>query len=159
MSDALGSRKRTLSALLLGLLVGYVLLSTMGAAWPWAIAVAACMFCSFFVQSGEGAVYAIVPLVKKRVGGQVAGMAGAYGNVGAVSFLTIGLFVDNRTFFLCIAAAAVVAAVVSLLMVEPAESFATVLLTDGEPEPAPAATAPVVPVAAVAEMELETATT
>jgi hypothetical protein len=44
-------------------------------------------------------------------------------------------------------------------MVEPAESFATVLLTDGEPESVPAATAPVVPVAAVAEMELETATT
>jgi hypothetical protein len=44
-------------------------------------------------------------------------------------------------------------------MVEPAESFATVLLTDGEPESVPAATAPVVPVTAVAEMELEMATT
>jgi NNP family nitrate/nitrite transporter-like MFS transporter len=104
-------------------------------------------------------VYAIVPLVKKRVGGQIAGMAGAYGNVGAVSFLTIGLFVDNRTFFLYIAAAAVVAAIVSLLMVEPAESFATVLHTDGVPESIPATTTPVVAVAAVAKMELETATT
>jgi NNP family nitrate/nitrite transporter-like MFS transporter len=164
MSDALGSRKRTLSALLLGLVIGYVLLATMGAAWPWALAVAACMFCSFFVQAGEGAVFAIVPLVKKRVGGQIAGMAGAYGNVGAVGFLTIGLFVSSQTFFLCIAAASVIATVVSLLMIEPAESFATALLTDDEPEAArvaaaPVAPAPVVPVAAAAPIELEPATT
>ncbi|MAT06863.1 MAG: MFS transporter [Acidimicrobiaceae bacterium] len=142
MSDLLGSRKRTLSALLIGLLVGYVLLSTMGSAWPWALAVAACMFCSFFVQAGEGAVYAIVPLVKKRVSGQVAGMAGAYGNVGAVTFLTIGLFVSDRVFFLAIAGAAAVAFVASHLMVEPAGSFATELQVDHAAQPhAPHATA------------------
>jgi NNP family nitrate/nitrite transporter-like MFS transporter len=130
MSDLLGSRRRTLSALLVGLCIGYLLLSTMGAAWPWAVAVVACMFCSFFVQAGEGAVYAIVPLVKKRVSGQIAGMAGAYGNVGAVTFLTIGLFVGYRAFFLAIAAAALVSLVVSFWLVEPAESFSTDLLTD-----------------------------
>ncbi|MEQ8436675.1 MAG: NarK family nitrate/nitrite MFS transporter [Ilumatobacter fluminis] len=132
MSDVLGSRKRTLSALLVGLLVGYVLLSTMGSAWPWALAIAACMFCSFFVQAGEGAVYAIVPLVKKRVSGQVAGMAGAYGNVGAITFLTVGLFVSDRVFFLTIAVAAAVAFLASHFMVEPADSFATELLVDHE---------------------------
>jgi len=159
MSDVLGSRRRTLSVLLAGLLVGYVLLSTMGAAWPWALAVAACMFCSFFVQSGEGAVFAIVPLVKKRVSGQVAGMAGAYGNVGAVCFLTIGLFVSSQMFFLSIAAAAVVAAIVSLFMVEPAASFATQLLTDEQHEAAPVAAVPFVPVTAAAKVQLGTATT
>ncbi|MCB1028147.1 MAG: NarK family nitrate/nitrite MFS transporter, partial [Microthrixaceae bacterium] len=107
MSDLLGSRRKTLTALIVGLLVGYVLLSTLGEAWPWALAVAACMVCSFFVQAGEGAVYSIVPLVKKRVSGQIAGMTGAYGNVGAVCFLTIGLFVSTRVFFLSIAGAAV----------------------------------------------------
>jgi NNP family nitrate/nitrite transporter-like MFS transporter len=132
MSDLLGSRRRTLTALLVGLCVGYVLLSGVGSAWPWALAVLACMFCSFFVQAGEGAVYAIVPLVKKRVSGQISGMAGAYGNVGAVTFLTIGLFVGYRAFFLTIAAAALVALLVSLLLVEPAESFSTELLTDDE---------------------------
>ncbi|MFV0259224.1 MAG: NarK family nitrate/nitrite MFS transporter [Acidimicrobiales bacterium] len=130
MSDLLGSRKRTLSVLMVGLLVGYVLLSTVGAAWPWALAVAACMFCSFFVQSAEGAVYAIVPLVKKRVSGQIAGMAGACGNVGAVTFLTIGLFVSNRAFFLTIAATALVALVASLFLVEPADGFSTELADD-----------------------------
>jgi MFS transporter, NNP family, nitrate/nitrite transporter len=133
MSDLLGSRRRTLMALLVGLLVGYVLLSTMGEAWPWGLAVVACMVCSFFVQSGEGAVFAIVPLVKKRVSGQIAGMAGAYGNVGAVVFLTAGLFVSSQTFFLIIAAASVVALVASLFLVEPAASFATELMIDEFP--------------------------
>ena len=50
MSDRLGSRRHTLTLITIGLLVGYVLLSTMGAAWPWALAVVACMVCSFFVQ-------------------------------------------------------------------------------------------------------------
>ncbi|MFV0523271.1 MAG: NarK family nitrate/nitrite MFS transporter [Acidimicrobiales bacterium] len=130
MSDLLGSRKRTLSVLIVGLLVGYVLLATVGAAWPWALAVVACMFCSFFVQSAEGAVYAIVPLVKKRVSGQIAGMVGACGNVGAVTFLTIGLFVSNRVFFLTIAATALVAMVASLFLIEPAGGFATELADD-----------------------------
>ena len=84
MSDVLGSRKRTLSVVLVGLFVGYVLLSTMGAVWPWGLAVVACMRCSFFVQAGAGAVFAVVPLVKKPVSGRVAGMAGAYGNIGAI---------------------------------------------------------------------------
>ena len=141
MSDLLGSRKRTLTALIVGLLVGYVLLSTLGAAWPWALAVVACMCCSFFVQAGEGAVYAIVPLVKKRVSGQIAGMVGAFGNVGAISFLTIGLFVSDRVFFLTIAAAALVALLASFALVEPSGSFATELLTDDAPTTATATTA------------------
>jgi NNP family nitrate/nitrite transporter-like MFS transporter len=136
MSDLLGSRKRTLTALMVGLLVGYVLLSTMGAAWPWGVAVVACMLCSFFVQAGEGAVYAIVPLVKKRVSGQIAGMAGAYGNIGAVVFLTVNLYVSSQMFFLVIAAAAAVGTVISLVLVEPAGSFAPDLATDAvNPEP------------------------
>jgi NNP family nitrate/nitrite transporter-like MFS transporter len=136
MSDALGSRKRTLTALMVGLLVGYVLLSTMGAAWPWGLAVVACMICSFFVQAGEGAVYAIVPLVKKRVSGQIAGMAGAYGNIGAVVFLTVNLYVSSQVFFLVIATAAAVGTVVSLFLVEPEGSFAAELAPEAAAEPA-----------------------
>ena len=56
---------------------------------PCVIAVAITMLASFFVQSGEGATFALVPLVKRRVTGQVAGLVGAYGNVGAVTYLTI----------------------------------------------------------------------
>ena len=136
LSDVLGSRKRTLGTLLGGLVVGYLIMSTLGSAWPWAFAVAACMFCSFFVQSGEGAVYAIVPLVKKRVSGQIAGMAGAYGNVGAVTFLTASIFVSDQVFFLIIASTALVAVVTNRFLVEPANSFHTELLTDTAKEPA-----------------------
>ena len=130
LSDLLGSRRKTLIFVMVGVLIGYVLLSTMGAAWPWALAVVACMVCSCFVQSGAGAVFAIVPLVKKRVSGQIAGMAGAYGNIGGVAFLTIGLFVSDRMFFLSIALAAVVALTACFFLVEPAASFAEALLTD-----------------------------
>ena len=130
LSDVLGSRRRTLGTLLLGLIVGYSLLASVSSAWPWALAMAACMCCSFFVQSGEGAVYAIVPLVKKRVSGQVAGMAGAFGNVGAVVFLTANILVSTRAFFMIIAGAAVVAAIANRWLVEPSNSFGSELLTD-----------------------------
>ncbi len=152
LSDLLGSRKRTLSALMAGLVVGYVLMATLGSAWPWIAAVGICMVCSFFVQSGEGAVYAIVPLVKKRVSGQVAGMAGAMGNVGAVTFLTLNIFVSETVFFLCIAVAALVALVCTRFLIEPENSFGHELLTDG---PVPA---DVVDVTDVEELEEATPT-
>jgi NNP family nitrate/nitrite transporter-like MFS transporter len=153
LSDLLGSRKRTLSALCAGLVAGYLLLATLGSAWPWALAVVACMVCSFFVQASEGAVFAIVPLVKKRVSGQVAGITGAYGNVGALVFLTIGILTSTRVVFLAMAGAALVAFLVSRVLVEPDNSFADELLTDtqtGEPPDAAAASAPE-PVPALAD--------
>jgi len=80
------------------------------------------------VQSGEGAVFAMVPLVKRRLTGQVAGMAGAFGNVGAVTFLTVLSFVSPQIFFLVIAGAAVVTLVaVVFFLEEPAGQMAEVL--------------------------------
>jgi NNP family nitrate/nitrite transporter-like MFS transporter len=64
------------------------------------------MACSCFVSGGCGAVYAIVPLIKRRMTGQIAGMVGAYGNVGGVLFLTILSFVTPTVFFMVIAAVA-----------------------------------------------------
>lgn len=52
----------------------------------------------FFVSGGCGAVYAIVPLIKRRMTGQIAGMVGAYGNVGGVLFLTLLSFVSSVVF-------------------------------------------------------------
>lgn len=124
LSDLMGSRKRTLTVILLGLAAGYGLMSLVGADWPVALAMAAAMFCSFFVQAGEGATYAVVPLVKKRVSGQISGIVGAYGNVGALSFLTLLLFAGPTVFFLTIGASAVVAAGACRWLVEPHGSFA-----------------------------------
>ncbi|MGA1476719.1 MAG: MFS transporter, partial [Prochlorothrix sp.] len=55
------------------------------------------MACSFFVQSSEGSTFAIVPLVKRRITGQVAGNVGAYGNVGAVAYLTTRLLLVDAS--------------------------------------------------------------
>ena len=125
------SRRRTLIVMLGGVSIGFVLMSTMGAAWPVAAAIAASMFCSIFCQAGNGAVYAIVPLVKKRVSGQISGLAGAYGNVGSIIFLSAFLYVSPTVFFLVIAGASILSTAISFFWLrEPAASFAAELLTD-----------------------------
>lgn len=118
ISDKFG-RKKTLLILTAGLAVGYLTMSNITGAWPLALAVVAAMACSFFVQAGEGAVFAAVPLIKRRLTGQIAGMTGAYGNVGAVVYLTVLSFVDYQTFFLVIAATAAVGFTALLFMEEP----------------------------------------
>ena len=132
ISDRLG-RRPTMLVLVLGLAAGYFCLSLVNGAWPLGLAVLATMCCSFFVQAGEGAVFAMVPLVQRRMTGQIAGMAGAYGNVGAVTFLTVYSFVDASTFFVVIAASSSVAFVASLFLEEPAGHTAEVL-PDGSVE-------------------------
>ena len=124
MSDHLGSRRRTLTVLVVGLAVGYGLMGLLGSTWPIPLALVVTMLCSFFVQAGEGAVYAIVPLIKRRVTGQVAGMVGAYGNVGAVVFLTVFSMVsDAKYFFFFIAGCAVICSVATMFLKEPKGSF------------------------------------
>jgi NNP family nitrate/nitrite transporter-like MFS transporter len=105
--------------LIAGLALGDLTLSQVNGSWPLVLAVAASMGCSFFVQAAEGAVFAMVPLVQRRMTGQIAGMAGAYGNTGAVCFLTVLSFVEYSTFFIVIAAASVVALVAVRFMDEP----------------------------------------
>lgn len=89
ISDKLGSRKLTMGALTFCMGIGYMLMGTVNGGWWLPGAVLLTMACSFFVQAGEGSTFAIVPLIKRRITGQVAGNVGAYGNVGAVAYLTI----------------------------------------------------------------------
>ena len=96
ISDKMGSRKWTMVILTAGMGIGYMMMGTVNSAWPLPLAVLLTMACSFFVQSSEGATFAMVPLVKRRITGQIAGNVGAYGNVGAVAYLSIRLlFVDG----------------------------------------------------------------
>ena len=118
LSDKFG-RKKTLLILTAGLAIGYYAMSEINSSWPLVIAVLATMACSFFVQAGEGAVFAAVPLIKRRLTGQIAGMTGAYGNVGSVVYLTVLSMVSYQTFFLVIAATAVMGFIVLLFMEEP----------------------------------------
>ncbi|GGI08472.1 NarK family nitrate/nitrite MFS transporter [Egicoccus halophilus] len=134
LSDLLGNRRRTLLLLCAALGFGYALLAAVDGRWPLVLAVAATMACSFFVQAGEGATYAIVPLVKRRVSGQISGIVGAYGNIGSLVFLTLLLVTGPTTFFVTIGVCAVVAAVACRWLVEPDGAF------DAELTPTPAST-------------------
>ena len=128
-SDRFG-RKKSLSILISGLAIGYLVMSQIDSNWFIPLAVIATMCCSFFVQAGEGAVFAIVPLVQRRMTGQIAGMAGAYGNVGAVTFLTVLSFVDTSTFFLVIAGCAALVFLCVQFIDEP-KGHMTEVLPDG----------------------------
>lgn len=130
VSDKFG-RKKTLMILMVGLICGYALLSQVNAGWWIPAAVAATMFCSFFVQAGEGAVFAIVPLIKRRMTGQIAGMTGAYGNVGAVTFLTVLSFVSPQVFFMVIGGTAVVVLVLLALFMDEPEGHMAEIMPDG----------------------------
>ncbi|WP_075172528.1 NarK family nitrate/nitrite MFS transporter [Neptunomonas phycophila] len=125
LSDRFG-RKKTLLILTAGLAAGYALMAMIDSSWPLVLAVVAAMACSFFVQAGEGAVFAVVPLIKRRLTGQIAGMTGAYGNTGAVFYLTVLSMVDYSTFFMVIAATAVIGFVTLLFLKEPKGHMAEV---------------------------------
>ncbi len=97
-SDRFGRRK-SLLILLTGVVAGMYLLSQITPEWPVMFAMFTLLACAVFGQAGSGAVFAMVPLIKRRLTGQIAGMTGAFGNVGGVVFLTVYSFVDTSTCF------------------------------------------------------------
>ena len=112
VSDRMGNRRFVMLAYMMGIAVGFGLMGLLNSSWPLIIAIAITIACSFFVQGAEGATFGIIPSIKRRVTGQIAGMAGAYGNVGAVFYLFIFMFVDASTFFFIIATGALISWVV-----------------------------------------------
>jgi NNP family nitrate/nitrite transporter-like MFS transporter len=151
LSDRLPSRKRTMLGYILGIVGGFFLMAFIakwapgvdedglrnlapafgGVTWL-VIAVLITVFASIFVQGAEGATFAIIPMVNKRMTGQVAGMAGAYGNVGAVIYLVIFSLVDARVFFFILAGGALVSFAITWLMLEdPKSSFDSDSDSDG----------------------------
>ena len=121
VSDRMGNRKFVMLAYMFGIGIGFALMGLMDSTWPLIVAVAITIFCSFFVQGAEGATFGIIPSIKRRVTGQISGMAGAYGNVGAVVYLTVFTFVDSSTFFLIISAGAFVSWLVCLVWLKEPE--------------------------------------
>ena len=57
------------------------------------------VLCSIFIQAGNGACFAAVPLIRPDLTGKLAGVAGAYGNVGAVFFLVLLSLFGAQSFF------------------------------------------------------------
>lgn len=124
VSDRFGNRRFVMLAYMMGIAIGFALMGLMDSNWPLIVAVAITIACSFFVQGAEGATFGIIPSIKRRVTGQIAGMAGAYGNVGAVFYLFVFMFVTPSQFFLIISAGALLSwAVCWLWLKEPEGGF------------------------------------
>lgn len=136
VSDKIGSRKWTLVVTLAGTGMGYLLFSSLGNTVPLFVVVIVTMLASFFVMAAEGATYAIVPLIKHRITGQIAGNVGAYGNVGAVVLLTIysllpeGLAGDRNFFQILGVLGLLVASINAFFLQEPMVSHPV----EAEPE-------------------------
>jgi len=112
ISDKIG-RKLTLGIVFAGITSSFLVLGLVDKGWPVWMVVAVTIVGGIFSKAGSGAVYAMVPLVQRRMTGQIAGMVGAFGNVGAVIFLTVNSLVEYDQFFLFIG---MVAAFVFLLI-------------------------------------------
>jgi len=121
LSDKMKNRKRTMLFYMIGITIGFLGMANIATPVPgvegeimpmfdgytWLVlSVVITIIASMFVQGAEGATFAVIPTIKKSMTGQIAGMAGAYGNVGAVVYLVIYSLVDSITFFYIIAGGA-----------------------------------------------------
>lgn len=126
-SDKIG-RKITMMIVFAGLTSSFVLMSQVTKEWALPLVVATTILAGIFAKAGSGAVYSVVPLIQRRFTGQIAGMAGAYGNVGGVAFLTVLSFYDPHILFVTIGATAgVVFLAVILMLKEPKGQMAEVM--------------------------------
>jgi NNP family nitrate/nitrite transporter-like MFS transporter len=109
VSDVTGARRRWVVVALLGTAASFAVLAFLDGSWPLALGVGLVALASVFVQGGNGAVFAMVPLVHPPMSGQIAGLAGSYGNIGGIAFSSL-LFLthnDTQVLFLVLAGAAV----------------------------------------------------
>ncbi|UCZ51983.1 NarK family nitrate/nitrite MFS transporter [Bacillus shivajii] len=118
LSDKLSSRKEVMLLYMFGISIGLFTMGLMNSEWPLYLAIAVTVMTSFFIQGAEGATFAVIPLIKKRLTGQISGMAGAYGNVGAVVYLTVYTMVTPQTFFFILAGGAFFSFVFCFLFLE-----------------------------------------
>lgn len=115
-SDVTGRRRATLVFALLGVAAGFTLMSRVNGAWRIGDAAVVCLLACACLQGGSGATFALVPQIAPRSSGQVAGIVGAYGNIGGTIWLFLLLYVSPQHLFEIIAASAAVVALLSLLI-------------------------------------------
>ena len=142
ISDKMGNRKKTMLLYLLGITAGFFLMSIIAKYGPvgedgfasviprfdgisWlVVSIIITMFASFFVQGAEGATFAMIPTIKKEITGRIAGMAGAYGNVGAVFYLFLYTFVNDITFLYILSGGAFLSLIyTAIVLKEPKGAF------------------------------------
>jgi MFS transporter, NNP family, nitrate/nitrite transporter len=99
ISDRSGSRKWVMVGTSLGIGVCYLTASKVNSSWGLPAATMMMMACALFAQAGCGSTFAMTPLIKREVTGQISGNVGAYGNFGGVIYLTVLSMSDASTFF------------------------------------------------------------
>ncbi len=129
LSDRFG-RKFALYIFTGGLAGGYFLMAQITAQWSLLLTVLVTLICSIFMQAAEGAIFAFVPLVRRAITGEVAGIVGAYGNAGAIVFLIVLTFISPSGFFLLLAGGCVLLLGLIFYLEEP-RNFITEILPDG----------------------------
>lgn len=138
ISDRFSSRKWTMTILCIGTGLGYLLAYNINQSWFLPLAIAITMFSAYFAQAGCGATFAIVPLIKKDITGQIAGNVGAYGNFGGVVYLTIFSLTNAKTLFATMGITALVCgSLCAFLLKEPKGSFAEDYETPGAEQALP----------------------
>ena len=130
LSDTFGRRRISL-VLVGGAACGYLLMSLISADTGLVFAVFATLTCSIFVNAGNGSVYAVIPIIKRRLTGQIAGMVGAFGNVGGVLFLTVYAQFSPQVFFLTIAATSLFTFVATLIFFQDPKGAMAEIEPDG----------------------------
>lgn len=130
LSDRFG-RKVTLVVVFIGIAASFLFLGQVDASWTvWMVIVAATCG-GIFSKAGSGAVYAMVPLIQRRLTGQIAGMAGAYGNVGGVVFLSVLAAFNTPIFFMTIGGMALVVLLFIMLFLKEPQGAIAEVLPDG----------------------------
>lgn len=129
LSDRIG-RKRTLAIFGLGLGFGYLLMAMISPQWSLTSTVLVTLICAIFMQAAEGAIFAFVPLVRRAITGEVAGIVGAYGNAGAILFLIILTMLSAQGFFLLLAGCCLLLLLLTCYLDEP-KTFITEIMPDG----------------------------
>jgi len=129
LSDRIG-RRFSLMIFMSGTALGYFMMSFIASDWPIYLTVTVTIICSIFIQAVEGAVFAIAPLIKRSITGQIAGIIGAYGNAGAIVFLVLMSMATPSIFFIGLGVCSVAALILIYWLEEPKE-FITEIMADG----------------------------
>ena len=134
ISDKIG-RKLTLMITFSGIAVSFLALGNVDKdTWSITWVVGLTILGGIFSKAGSGAIFAMVPLIQRRLTGQIAGMVGAFGNVGAVMFLTVNTLVEYDEFFMIIGIVSIIVLALIVLFLDEPKGHMTEVLDDGTVE-------------------------
>ena len=120
LGDRVG-RRRVVTVSVAGSVAGYAAIAAIGPSWSLPAVAIVIVTTGLFLMAANGAAFCIAPLIRKPLTGQIAGLVGAYGNVGSVAFLTVLTLAGPSAFFVSMAATGGAALMCCLLVLrEPA---------------------------------------